>query len=138
MPKGKRGKAPAPIVSAARALRKSQTPAEKKLWAAIRNRQLSGLKFRRQHPYGSFILDAFCVEHQLEIEIDGGVHAQPERAAYDAARTEFLQQRGIHVLRFTNEDVENDLEGVLRRIVETTSPPLPTTSVPASGEGVGG
>jgi very-short-patch-repair endonuclease len=74
----------------------------------------------------------------LEIEIDGGVHAQPERAAYDAARTEFLQQRSIRVLRFTNEDVENDLESVLRRIVEATSPPLPTTSVPASGEGDGG
>ncbi|MFQ5875952.1 MAG: endonuclease domain-containing protein [Dehalococcoidia bacterium] len=116
-----RGKTTAKIVHAAREQRRKPTPAEKKLWEALRDRRLAGLKFRRQHPYDRFILDAFCVEHQLVVEVDGGIHADPAQAAQDAARTEFLQAQGIRVLRFSNEKVENHLSEVLQRIVEATS-----------------
>jgi len=93
-----------------------------RLWSALRNRQLAGLKFRRQHPYGQFILDFFCVERQLAVEVDGGVHLNPEQAARDSERSEFLGQRGVHVLRFTNEEIKQHLPDVLRKIIETASP----------------
>ena len=118
-----RGKADALIVNGARSQRRAPTFAEEKLWQALRNRRLAGLKFRRQHPYERFVLDAFCVEHQLEIEIDGGVHADPAQAIHDRERAEFLQVRGIRVLRFSNAEVEHDLFEVLRRIVAATLNP---------------
>jgi very-short-patch-repair endonuclease len=108
------------MIEAARGLRQRQTPAEKKLWGALRDRRLVGLKFRRQHPYGPFILDAFCVEYQLEVEIDGGGHDDAQQATYDVERTEYLKLHGVHVLRFTNDDVENNFRDVLRQIVEAT------------------
>ncbi len=120
MPRKSRGKTTAKIVQAARDQRRQQTPAEKKLWEALRDRRLAGLKFRRQHPFQQFILDAFCVEHQLEVEVDGEVHDDPAQAAHDAERTGFLQARGIRVLRFKNEGIESNFEDVLRRIVEAT------------------
>src|SRR5436190_12423018 len=120
MPRKTRGKSPAKIIQATRDQRQLPTLAEKKLWSALRGRRLAGLKFRRQHPFDRFILDAFCVEHQLEVEVDGGVHANAEQAARDAARTEFLEAHGVRVLRFSNEEVENDLGEVLRRIVKAT------------------
>ena len=127
MPRKSRGKSTAKIVQAARDQRRQQTSAEKKLWDALRNRRLAGLKFRRQHPFQQFILDAFCIEHQLEVEVDGDVHNDPAQAGRDAARTEFLQLHGIRVLRFKNEEIENNLEDVLKHIVEATraSPPGP-------------
>jgi len=96
---------------------------EIKLWQALRDRRLQGLKFRRQHPHGRFILDAFNVEHQLELEVDGQGHLDPEQAAYDAARTEYLQLLGVRVMRFKNAEVRDDLEGVLARIVAATKTP---------------
>jgi len=127
MPRKTRGQTTAQIVHTARQQRRTPTPAEEKLWEALRARRLAGLKFRRQHPYGRFILDAFCVEHQLEVEVDGGIHTRPAQAEYDAARTEFLEARGIRVLRFSNDEVEKHLDEVLKRIVEATkaSPPNP-------------
>ena len=115
-----RGKTTARIVHAAREQRRKPTLAEKKLWEALRGRRLAGLKFRRQHPYGHFILDAFCVEHQLVVEVDGGIHADPVQSARDAERTKFLQAHGIRVLRFSNEEVENHFDRVLKQIVEAT------------------
>jgi len=100
MPRKSRGKASARIVQAAREQRRQQTPAEKKLWEALRSRRLAGLKFRRQHPFQQFILDMFCVEYQLEV--DGGIHDDPAQAAHDTERTAFLEARGIRVLRFKN------------------------------------
>jgi adenine-specific DNA-methyltransferase len=88
----------------------------------LRNRQLAGLKFRRQHPYGQFILDFFCVECQLAIEVDGGVHLNAEQAARDSERSEFLAQHGVRVLRFTNDEIDRHLPDVLRKIIEVTSP----------------
>jgi len=119
MPKRQtRGKTTAKIIAAARELRRQMTPAEKKLWQALRDRRLAGLKFRRQHPYEQFILDAFCVEHQLEVEVDGGIHTNPEQAAYDKERSEFLRVRGIRVMRFSNEAIMSDFERVLQQIKE--------------------
>src|SRR5689334_14927908 len=120
MPRKIRGQSPAIIVQAARDQRQLPTLAEKKLWSALRGRRLAGLKFRRQHPFDRFILDAFCVEHQLEVEVDGGVHASTEQAARDAARTEFLEAHGVRVLRFSNDEVEHNFGQVLRRILEAT------------------
>jgi very-short-patch-repair endonuclease len=115
-----RGKSTAKIVQAAREQRREPTTTEKTLWEALRNRRLGGLKFRRQHPYGRFILDAFCVEHQLEVEVDGNSHADTDQAQYDAERTAFLQVRGIRVLRFSSDEVEHNLNEVLKCILEAT------------------
>lgn len=121
MPRKTRGITSFVIVQVAREARRKPTPAEQKLREALRGRKLAGLKFRRQHPYGRFILDAFCVEHQLEIEIDGGIHSTPDQIAYDAARTEYLTSHGIQVLRFTNDQVLYCLDEVLSNILKATS-----------------
>jgi very-short-patch-repair endonuclease len=137
MTKVTRGKTSTIIVQQARALRHEQTLAEKRLWSAIRNRQLAGLKFRRQHPYGRFILDLFCVEHQLAVEVDGGIHLTPEQAAHDADRSEYLALHGIRVVRFTNEEIERNLPDVLRKIIKAAASPLQTTAREASSSGEG-
>jgi len=120
MPRKTRGKSTSKIVEAARQERRLPTPTEDKLWRMLRGRRLAGLKFRRQHPFDRFILDAFCVEHQLEVEVDGGVHKDSAQAERDAARTDFLEAHGVRVLRFSNDEVEHNLGGVLKRIVEAT------------------
>ena len=127
MPPKTRGKTTSKIVEAARHLRQELTPAEAILWAALRGRSVAGLKFRRQHPYDRFVLDFFCVEHQLEVEVDGGIHTNPQQAAHDAERTKFLEERGMRVLRFSNREVERNLADVLHRIVlaAQASPPSP-------------
>jgi very-short-patch-repair endonuclease len=102
---------------AARRLRQLMTPAEDQLWRALRGRQLVGLKFRCQHPIGRFIVDFYCPSCKLVIEVDGDIHSQQK--AYDEARTEQLESYGYRVLRFTNEEVLNDLQTVLTCIVQT-------------------
>jgi len=99
----------------ARNLRRAMTPAEAVLWTEVRGRRLVGLKFRRQHPIGGFYADFCCVEHHLVVEVDGPVHLS--LAQRDAERTEMLEYHGYRVIRFTNERVMEDLEGVLREIV---------------------
>ncbi len=106
-----------PILARARELRQPQTPAEAKLWAHLRNRQLDGFKFRRQHPIGRFIVDFYCAACRLVIEIDGDSHA--EQIEYDQARTEWLNDLGYQVIRFTNREVFRRLEAVLEAILET-------------------
>ncbi len=143
MPMKTRGKTTAKIVQAAREQRRKPTPTEEVLWEALRNRRLDGLKFRRQHPFGRFILDAFCVEHQLEIEIDGDVHADPAQAAYDAERTAFLESHSIRVLRFSANVVQSNLAEVLAQILDATratrlSPSPDEKRSESSGEGAGG
>jgi very-short-patch-repair endonuclease len=103
-----------PILQAAHELRQPQTPAEQKLWLHLRNRQLDGFKFRRQHPIDRFIIDFYCAEAKLCIEIDGDSHA--EQIEYDQARTEYLNERGYTVIRFTNREVFNQCEAVLQAI----------------------
>lgn len=105
------------IRNRARELRKSSTPAEQKLWQALRNRNLGGYKFRRQHPMGPFITDFFCAEVGLVIELDGGAHL--EQVDYDQVRTDWLEDRGYHVIRFWNDDVLNHLDDVTQEILHT-------------------
>ena len=104
------------ILTRARELRQPLTPQEQKLWQRLRSKQLYGIKFRRQHPIYRFILDFFCYQHRLVIEIDGDSHADPEQQRYDEARTEWLEQRGLRVIRFTNREVDTNIEGVLQTI----------------------
>ncbi len=96
----------------ARRLRVNMTDAELVLWKALRNRQLDEFKFRRQHPIGPYVLDFFCEDHKLAVEIDGGQHTEEK----DAARTAWLAERGIRILRFWNNDVLSNLSGVLETI----------------------
>jgi very-short-patch-repair endonuclease len=107
------------IEEAAKQLRKSLTPSEKQLWQALRGGKLAGLKFRRQHPVGNFILDFYCPAHKLVIEVDGEVHANQED--YDFDRTAQLETYGYRVLRFQNEAVTHHLETVLSKIIQTVS-----------------
>jgi very-short-patch-repair endonuclease len=102
------------IIAAARQLRQHLTPAEKMLWEALRKRQLNGLKFRCQHPVESFIVDFYCPQHRLVIELDGGVHDQ--QVEYDADRTESLNHLGYRVMRFCNQEVISNLSQVLQQI----------------------
>jgi len=107
---------PPKLLHAARELRQPQTPAEQKLWSRLRNRQLNGLKFRRQHPIDRFIIDFYCDEAKLCIEIDGDSHA--EQIEYDQARTTYLNELGYAVIRFANREVFNQCEEVLQQIAE--------------------
>ena len=103
----------------AKQLRKNSTDAERNLWAHIRNRQLEGWKFRRQLPIGRFIVDFECAELRLEVEIDGGQHA--EQVLYDLGRTRFLQSKGYQVVRYWNNEVLENIEGVLQALTLTLS-----------------
>jgi len=99
-----------------RELRHDSTEAEKLLWAELRNRKLDSLKFRRQHPLDKFIVDFYCNEKKLVVELDGGVHNEKINKEYDEARTAMLAGLNIIVLRFKNEDVINNMKEVLRKI----------------------
>jgi very-short-patch-repair endonuclease len=100
----------------ARQLRRDQTYAEQTLWARLRDRQLCGAKFRRQHPIGPFVADSCCTQGKVVVELDGGQHA--EDVAADEKRSRFLEAKGYRVLRFWNHDVLGNTEAVLERIAE--------------------
>lgn len=102
------------LQKAARGMRREATPAEAKLWEALRGRGVGGFRFRRQHPVGRFVLDFYCPIRKLGVELDGGVHDhQRER---DAEREAVLAAGGYRVIRFRNEEVLTDLPAVLARI----------------------
>jgi very-short-patch-repair endonuclease len=107
---------PPEFLARVRALRRQATDAEVLLWQLLRNRQLGGVKFRRQQPVGKFILDFYAYEFKLAIELDGGDHAKPSQARYDAGRTLALEAEGIRVLRFWNNELLSNPEAVLQRI----------------------
>jgi very-short-patch-repair endonuclease len=119
----------------ARQLRSSLTDAEKYLWQYLRRNQLHGLRFRRQHPVSPYIIDFACLEKKLVIELDGGQHSQNQK--YDTERTIFLEQHGYRVLRFWNNDVLRNIEGVLETIASAVGEnPLPLPGPPPqAGEG---
>jgi very-short-patch-repair endonuclease len=112
---------PSNVQKAARSLRDNMTPAETLLWSALRNKQLLGLRFRRQHAVGNFILDFYCPAHKLVIEVDGSVH--DDRQIEDALRTQKLEQHNYQVLRFHNEEILHDLTQVLQSITTTIQSP---------------
>jgi len=116
----------------ARKLRHAQTDAERRMWMLLRDRRLSGFKFRRQHPVGAYIADFCCLEARLIIEIDGGHHASNQDA--DVARSRVLESAGYRVLRFWNNEVLGNTAGVLERIVEALRTPHPTLSPEGRGE----
>ena len=107
----------------AQSLRNNATDAERKLWSILRKRQLSGAKFSRQMPIGPYICDFLCREHNLVIEADGGQHAESNR---DDARDRYLTDQGFQVLRFWNNDVLENLEGVADRIRSALPTPSPS------------
>jgi len=112
--------------------RKAPTEAEDVMWQALRNRQLGGHKFRRQHPIGMFIADFVCISAKLVVEIDGEYHQSPGQIEYDEARTAYLNEAGFRVVRFTNQQVLVGLDGVLSALhAELASPPGPLSG----GEG---
>ncbi|MBU1664418.1 MAG: DUF559 domain-containing protein [Gammaproteobacteria bacterium] len=128
-------KLPDDIRTFSRQLRSHQTDAESLLWHVLRGRNLLGFKFRRQHPMDRYILDFYCAEAGLAIELDGGQHG--EQAAYDAQRSAFLKAKGINVLRFWNSELLAQTEAVLEEICRhlpalAPSPPAP---LPSTGEG---
>lgn len=114
----------------ARDLRKKQTDAEELLWELLRNRQLAGVKFRRQHQFGDYILDFYSTESKLCVECDGEIHGAKGQQAKDAKRDAYLRSQGLTVLRFSNQEVLDETGVVLEKIFES----LPSTP----GRGVGG
>ncbi|MCI0812370.1 MAG: endonuclease domain-containing protein [Chloroflexi bacterium] len=104
------------ITSNARQLRRGATDAERVLWRYIRRKQLGGYRFRRQHPIGEFIVDFFCFEKGLVIELDGGHHSEHED--YDLNRTRCLESQGYQVLRFWNNQVMGEIEAVKQVILD--------------------
>lgn len=100
----------------ARELRRNMTHAQTVLWAEIRNRKLEGIKFRRQHPIGQFIVDFYCSEKNLAIEIDGDIHADELIKEYDQNRSFELEKLGLKVIRFNNSEVLGNLNEVLQEI----------------------
>ena len=111
-------------------LRASQTRAEQLLWAKLRSHQIHGLKFRRQHGIGSYIVDFFCPEKNVVIEVDGDVHANTEQITRDRQREDYLCSLNIQVIRYNNDDVFNNLSGLLedlaRRLFGDSTSPSPS------------
>ena len=100
-------------------LRRGQTPIEERLWRELRSRRLAGMKFRRQHPIGNFIVDFFCADKRLVVEIDGDSHA--DQITYDEKRTKWMEHQGYRVIRFTNREVLHQLSAVLEKIIQVCS-----------------
>jgi very-short-patch-repair endonuclease len=120
LPKGE-GKLSKDIIDRCRELRKNATDAEKLLWQLIRIRQIQNAKFRRQYPIAGFILDFFCFESHLAIELDGSGHLEDEQTRYDRERTEILNDLGIRVIRFWNNEVLYNTEVVLQVVADELS-----------------
>jgi very-short-patch-repair endonuclease len=109
----------------ARLNRQVQTEAEAILWKCLRNRNLRGFKFRRQHPIADFIADFFCLECNLVVEVDGDYHNEREQKEYDEGRTYELGELNIKVIRFTNREVLENLDFVLETISQNLKSPHP-------------
>jgi very-short-patch-repair endonuclease len=126
----------------AKALRKSMTAAEARMWSQLRRAAL-GVKFRRQHPIRPFIADFACLEKRLVVELDGSSHWTADAARWDQSRTRFLMEQGWRVVRFGNESVRSDLDSVIAVIraalaaerQEPQPPPALRATSPASGGG---
>ena len=109
------------LLSYAREMRHDPTDAEAKLWQLLRNRRLAGFKFRRQVPLAGYVVDFYCHEASLGVELDGGQHNDDEGEAYDRGRTKALERSGVRVIRFWNPDVLRYTDAVLEHIYEELS-----------------
>ena len=117
-----------------RDLRNNSTPAEIKLWKYLKNKQLKNRKFRRQHSIGNYIVDFYCHQEKLAIELDGLVHKNIVTIDYDQKRTKIINSHGVRVIRFENDEVFNDIENVLLKIENCFS--NTTTPTPPDQEGI--
>lgn len=99
-------------------LRKNATPQEIIAWSRLRAKRFHNLKFKRQYPIGKYIVDFICLDKKLIIEIDGSQHKEKNQEIYDKERTEFLESLGFRILRFWNNEINNNLEGVFLKIEE--------------------
>jgi adenine-specific DNA-methyltransferase len=115
----------------ARTLRRQQTDVETKLWMRLRDRQICGAKFRRQHPIGPYIVDFCCPDRGLIVELDGGQHA--EQTAADQVRTRFLEADGYRVVRYWNHQVLEQMDSILAEIVRLLDDPHPALSLEGRG-----
>jgi len=113
-------------MSRARTLRRNSTQAEQKLWRLLRNPQRAGLKFRRQQPSGPYVADFVCFEARLIVEVDGGQHVEGTEA--ESRRTRWLEAQGFHLLRFWNNDVLGNPDGVAEAIERAVNSPHPLPS----------
>lgn len=125
------------IFERAKALRMKQTPAEKKLWEVLQKNQMLGLRFKRQHPVAHFIADFYCHPIKLSIEVDGSIHDLEEIREKDRNRTVALENLGIEVIRFTNDEIFNNFDAVTKTIetkctylIEGLPTPLPPKGSP--------
>ena len=109
---------PKHLIQISRALRKNQTPWEAKLWYYMRGNRMLGVQFKRQVRLGSYVVDFYCASKKLVIELDGGQHNEILQQNIDFAKDKYLKEQGLTVLRFWNNEVDNNLEGVLERIRE--------------------
>ena len=105
----------------ARLLRNNMTEAEKILWDELKNRQVFEARFRRQHPIDIFIVDFYCHKFKLAIEIDGEIHLKKKIIEYDDGRTHDIEKLGVRILRFTNDQIFNNIDIVLQEILESIS-----------------
>ncbi len=105
------------IFEFAKSMRRTPTIAESILWDSLRNKKLGGFKFRRQHPIAEFVADFYCPEKKLVVEVDGSIHREKEQVESDRERTEIFKRMEIHVLRFTNLMIRNNIELVLKTIL---------------------
>ena len=106
----------------ARNLRKNATIQERRLWNLLKNRQFCNLKFKRQQPVGDYIVDFICKEAKIIIEIDGGQHNEPKNIEYYKTRTEFLNSLGYKVIRFWDNEIYENIDGVLLRLNQEINP----------------
>ena len=131
-------------------MRQQMTKAELRLWLHLRKPGIAGLRFRRQTPIGPYIVDFFCPEKKLIVEVDGGQHSSPARTRHDCARDAWLSEQGYKVIRFWNQEVVKGLDAVCSAIFaaskdervlneeqEASNPPLEGGSKPRSGFGEG-
>ena len=123
---------PVPLVNRrlARTMRQVMTPAEIRLWLRLKRRELDGVRFRRQAPLGSYIVDFFCPERKLIVELDGDHHGHDCNVIANAERTRWLEGQGYLVLRFANTDVMSNLEGVCATISVAVSARAPLPKPP--------
>jgi very-short-patch-repair endonuclease len=127
-------KVPSRLRSNARTLRKNSTDAERILWSALRDHRLNGAGFRRQVPIGNYIADFVCHAAKLVNELDGGQHFSNHAEQADARRSDVIEAKGFHVLRFSNHDVMKNRTGVLETIATTVVERAPTLALPRKRE----